>query len=126
MRLGVPQPLEEVDHEGGGDRPATGQHAPGSAMARRTGRRSVKSSQRDHLEILVAEKISVPAAENKKIYFWSGRRNPQRQEDKNDDDTHQPPLAYRAGAQPSISRPLGGGRRFGQFGAVTASMNGAK
>lgn len=89
MRLGVPQPLEEVDHEGGGDHPAAGQQAPGSAMARRPGRRSVKSSQRDHLEILVAEKISVPAAENKKIYFWSGRRNRRCQEVKNDRQSQQ-------------------------------------
>ena len=73
----APQVLEEVHHQRGGDyrgdriderhRKAAEQHAPGEAMARRPGRRSVESSQRDHLEILAAKRISVQAEENKKF-----------------------------------------------------------
>jgi len=40
---------------------------PGEAIARRRGRHSVESSQRDHLEILAAEKIAVRAEEDKKF-----------------------------------------------------------
>ncbi|MGC2411676.1 MAG: hypothetical protein WA459_03135 [Stellaceae bacterium] len=80
MRLGAPYPLDEVHHKRGGevdqthrkragDHPAAGRRPPRDAMPRRPNCGSVSSSQRDHLEILVAEKISVPATENKKIYF---------------------------------------------------------
>ena len=92
MRPGAPQPLKEVHRERGrGHRsdwadprhrhhPAAGQHAPGSISVRRPGHRSVKSSQRDHLERLVTETISVPAEENKKFICHQEYRNRQWQE----------------------------------------------
>jgi hypothetical protein len=67
MPLDAPQVLEAVHQERGGDHHAAKKHMPGNATARRRGRRSVESSQRDHLEILAAKTISVQAEENKKI-----------------------------------------------------------
>jgi hypothetical protein len=105
MQLAGPQPLEEVRYRRGNDsrgdqidrrrgRPAddpsaAGQRTPRNSIAHRPGRRSVKSSQRDHLEILVTEKISVPPAENKKIYLRRQRRNRQWQELKDNRHTYQ-------------------------------------
>ena len=77
MQMWAPKGLEEVHHQRGGDsrgdhiderhRKAAEKPAPGEAAARRPGRRSVESSQRDHLEILAAKRISVQAEENKKF-----------------------------------------------------------
>jgi len=83
MRLGTPQALEQMHHERGGDyrgdevdkrhnkqsrdHHTAEKHASGKAMACRSSRCSVEPSQRDHLEILAAEKISARAEENKKF-----------------------------------------------------------
>src|ERR1700676_2953552 len=96
MRLKAPQVLEKVHHERGGDyrgdevderyNKQSGNHhateidAPGKALTRRPGRHSVEPSQRNHLEILATEKISVQPEENKKIYPGQQQVNRQRKQ----------------------------------------------
>ena len=63
---------------------------PVKAMAYRPSRGLVEPSQRDHLEILAAKKISVQAEENKKIHSRRQHINRQSQQVENDGEDHQP------------------------------------
>src|SRR5439155_20928224 len=106
LRLELPQTLEEMHHERGGDHRGDqidqrqgkqpGDHDPAEkdasaeAMAHCPGCRCIESSQRHPLEIGAAEKISVEAEEDKKINAREEQINRQSQQVENHRQYHQP------------------------------------
>ena len=84
MRLGARQRFEDMHHEGGRnhrrdeidkwqaeqrcDHDPPEEYAETKTVAHRSGRRGIEPSERDHLEILSPQKISVKGKEENQIY----------------------------------------------------------